>query len=90
MKKFLRTLFIASIIMLTSTISFSKTNDCFEPVNRAIFSFNMGLDKVIFKPFAKGYSYLPDPMKTGVKNATNNVSYFIQIPNQFLVVSYRH
>ena len=32
----------------------------------------------------KVISYLPSPIKTGVKNATNNVSYFIQIPNQFL------
>ena len=53
-------------------------------MNRAVFSFNIGLDKVIFKPIAKGYSYLPGPVKTGIKNATNNVSYFVQIPNQFL------
>ena len=32
----------------------------------------------------KGYSHLPGPIKKGVKNATNNVSYFVQIPNQFL------
>lgn len=89
MKKYLGILLITLVLTLTSTISFSKTKDCFEPVNRAIFSFNMGLDKVIFKPVAKGYSYLPDPVKTGVKNATNNVSYFVQIPNQFLQGKYK-
>ena len=89
MKKILGTLLVTSLLTLTSTISFSKTEDCFEPVNRAVFSFNMGLDKIIFKPVAKGYSYLPDPLKTGVKNATNNVSYFVQIPNQFLQGKYK-
>ena len=89
MKKFLSTLLVASVITLTSTVSFSKTEDCFEPVNRAIFSFNMGLDKIIFKPVAKGYSYLADPVKTGVKNVTNNVSYLVQIPNQFLQGKYK-
>ena len=28
------------------------TKDCFEGLNRATFSFNQGLDKVIFKPVA--------------------------------------
>ena len=84
MKKLLKISIIVLLALNVSSASFSKTEDCFEPVNRAIFSFNMGLDKVIFKPVAKGYSYLPDPVKSGVRNATNNVSYLIQIPNQFL------
>ena len=29
--------------------------DCFETVNRGIFAFNQGLDKIFFKPIAKGY-----------------------------------
>ena len=29
--------------------------DCFESLNRATFALNQGLDKVIFKPVAKGY-----------------------------------
>ena len=29
--------------------------DCFEKLNRVTFALNMGLDKVIFKPIAKGY-----------------------------------
>ncbi len=83
-------LFIYTLgIMAITTVSFSKTEDCFEPVNRAVFSFNMALDKVIFKPVAKGYSVLPSPLKTGVKNATNNVSYLVQIPNQFLQGKFR-
>ena len=70
--------------MSFSSTAFSKTKDCFENVNRFVFSFNMSLDKAIFRPVATGYSYLPNPVKKGVKNATNNVSYLVQIPNQFL------
>lgn len=84
MKYFIRLIFISCLIASFTTTSGAKTKDCFEKVNRAVFSFNMGLDKVVFKPVAKGYSYLPNPIKTGIKNATNNVSYFVQIPNQFL------
>ena len=84
MKKFFKLLLIVSLLINITSISNAKTKDCFESVNRFVFSFNMGLDKVVFKPIAKGYSYLPNPVKIGVRNATNNVSYFIQIPNQFL------
>tara|TARA_B100000963_G_C22620665_1_gene669795 strand:+ start:651 stop:1391 length:741 start_codon:yes stop_codon:yes gene_type:complete len=84
MKYFIRIIFLSCLCISFANAGIAKTKDCFETVNRAVFSFNMGLDKVIFKPVAKGYSYLPGPIKTGVKNATNNVSYLIQIPNQFL------
>ena len=43
--------------------------DCFEPINRVTFAVNMGLDKVIFKPVAKGYRVLPSPVRAGVSNA---------------------
>ena len=33
----------------------NPTKDCFEPLNRATFALNQGLDKAIFKPVAKGY-----------------------------------
>ena len=84
MNYFLKIIVINSMLISFSTSVSANTKDCFEGVNRAVFSFNLGLDKVIFKPIAKGYSYLPGPMKTGIKNATNNVSYLVQIPNQFL------
>ena len=58
--------------------------DCFEPLNRATFSLNQGLDKVIFKPIAKGYRKLPDPVQRGTKNAVTNLSNLITIPNNVL------
>ena len=60
------------------------TKDCFEPINRASFALNQGLDKVIFKPVAKGYRALPSPIKTGTGNVLNNLSNLITIPNNVL------
>ncbi len=60
------------------------TKDCFEPLNRASFALNQGLDKVIFKPVAKGYRALPVPIKKGTGNALNNLSSLVTIPNNVL------
>ena len=30
-----------------------EVNDCFESLNRGVFAFNQGLDKVVFKPLAR-------------------------------------
>ncbi len=58
--------------------------DCFETVNRGIFAFNQALDNVIFEPVAKGYRYIPSPIRTGTSNALNNLSNLITIPNNLL------
>ena len=94
MKKILTISLIA--IMLTASVnadtdgenSLSKKSkpvkDCFERLNRATFSLNMGLDKAIFKPVAKGYRSLPSPVRTGTSNALINLSSLITIPNNIL------
>ena len=61
-----------------------EVKDCFEKLNRATFAFNMGLDKVIFKPVSKGYRKLPSPIRTGTGNALSNLSNLITIPNNLL------
>ena len=94
MNKFL----IASLIsiMLTSSASagsdgensLSKnsrpTKDCFEGLNRVTFALNQSLDKVIFKPVAKGYRSLPSPIRAGTSNALINLSSLITVPNNIL------
>ena len=60
------------------------TKDCFEKINRASFTLNQGLDRVIFKPVAKGYRTLPSPIKTGTSNFLENLSNLITIPNNVL------
>jgi phospholipid-binding lipoprotein MlaA len=60
------------------------TKDCFEGLNRATFSLNQGLDRVIFKPVAKGYRKLPTSVRTGTSNALINLSSLITVPNNIL------
>ena len=61
-----------------------STKDCFEPLNRATFALNQGLDKAILKPVAQGYRSLPAPIKRGTGNVLNNLSTLITIPNNVL------
>ena len=63
--------------------------DCFEPLNRATFALNMGIDKVIFKPVAKAYRVLPSPIRTGTSNALDNISNLITIPNNVLQAEFK-
>ena len=44
-----------------------ETKDCFEGLNRGIFAFNQVLDQVIIEPAAKGYRYLPSPIRNGTR-----------------------
>ena len=62
----------------------TELKDCFEPLNRATFAFNQGLDKVIFKPIAKVYRVLPSPLRAGTSNALDNLSTLATIPNNIL------
>ncbi len=48
--------------------------DHLEPVNRAVYSFNSFIDKVMLKPLAMGYDELtPAPVQTGVRNVYSNL-----------------
>jgi phospholipid-binding lipoprotein MlaA len=58
--------------------------DCFEPLNRATFALNQGLDKIIFRPVSKAYRVLPSPVRAGTSNALDNLSTLVTIPNNIL------
>ena len=80
---------IISIICTTMLFflspSYSKaTEECFENVSRSVFKFNLAFDEKIFEPIAKGYSRLPQPLKTGTSNFTSNISNLLSIPNSIL------
>jgi phospholipid-binding lipoprotein MlaA len=57
--------------------------DPIEGFNRAVFSFNEGLDAAVIRPIAKGYeTVLPGPVRTGVSNFYNNIGdLFISVNN---------
>jgi len=58
--------------------------DPFEPINRAIFSFNNAADKIILEPVAKGYKKLPSPVQSGIGNFLDNLKMPLVIVNQLL------
>ena len=82
MKKLL-SIVIATIVISTfmNRSNAEEVKDCFEGLNRATFAFNQGLDKIIFKPVAKGYRKLPLPVRTGTSNVLSNLSNLVTIPN---------
>ena len=59
-------------------------NECFESVSRATLKFNMGLDKALFKPLAKGYRSLPVPIRMGTSNAVENLRSLLTLSNNIL------
>ena len=62
----------------------APVKDCFEGLNRGIFAFNQALDSVVFEPLAKGYRYLPSPIRTGTSNVVGNLSTLLTIPNNVI------
>lgn len=62
-----------------------EINDPLEPMNRAIFQFNRGLDTLILKPFAIMYSvFIPPPFQWGVNNFLNNLNTPVILANDLL------
>ncbi len=52
----------------------SEVNDPFEPLNRAIFSFNLAFDKVILRPTAVAYrAVVPSPARRSATNFLDNL-----------------
>ena len=59
--------------------------DPWEPMNRRIHGFNSSLDKYTAKPIAKGYEkVIPEPMRRGVRNFSNNLRGPLHIINNLL------
>ena len=81
---------LSFLIFTFANVSFAETKDCFEKINRGVFSFNQGLDRAIFKPVAKGYSHLPNTVQKGVRNVTSNVSHTVTIPNHILQGNFKN
>tara|TARA_B100001250_G_C19767734_1_gene775579 strand:+ start:247 stop:1095 length:849 start_codon:yes stop_codon:yes gene_type:complete len=89
-------IFIISLFISTSSFAGSdgqnelskesngQVKDCFEGINRGIFAFNQALDNIIVEPLAKGYRYLPSPIRNGTSNAISNLSLVVTIPNNIL------
>ena len=62
-----------------------KPGDPFEPMNRAVFTFNDGLDRYVAVPVAKGYQKVtPQPLRTAVSNFFSNLGDLSNAANALL------
>ena len=71
-------------IFLILSAKVTATEECFENTSRIVFKFNMGLDKAVIKPIAKGYNKLPKPIRNGASNFTSNIATLLSVPNAVL------
>ncbi len=63
----------------------SKVCDPLEPVNRAVYSFNAFLDKILFKPIAKTYKkVVPEVGRKGISNFLTNLTEPVTFANSIL------
>jgi phospholipid-binding lipoprotein MlaA len=64
---------------------FKANNDPFEPLNRKIFAFNMGLDRVLIKPLAKGYRRaIPSQGRDAIRHLLDNLNEPLVFANNIL------
>jgi phospholipid-binding lipoprotein MlaA len=69
----------AAVVVATTTASCAgpsaqEAADPFEPVNRAVFGFNMFADEWVLEPVARGYrAVAPAPVRRSVANFLNNL-----------------
>ena len=88
MSLFKNILLILSLTLLSAcaTVPGGPTEgDPFESYNRAMFSFNDGLDTHLLRPIAEGYdAVMPSPVKTGVSNFFSNIGDIFVILNDLL------
>jgi len=67
--------FLTGSCILTVGCATVKNSDSLEPVNRKVFAFNEGLDKVVLKPTASAYkAVVPSPARTGISNFFSNLA----------------
>ncbi len=83
---------IASLSLLVLTLLGCATvppaernaRDPWQRMNRGTYKFNDAFDRAIAKPVARSYVRLPQPIRTGVTNFFNNVTYPDVIVNALL------
>lgn len=88
--------FRQSIFALTVTIAFlvpissahadtiDEMNDPFERVNRVSFAVNQSLDKMVIRPIAVGYAYIPEPGRVLVTNLFDHWTSPVTLINDLL------
>ena len=74
-------LLLAVAVALTGCAAPSQHNDPFERSNRFMFKVNVQFDNYILKPVAKGYLYVPSPVRQSVRNFLDNLASPVTLAN---------
>jgi len=68
-----------------ASVAERDSRDPLESMNRAVFSFNEGVDKAVVKPLAKGYkTALPRLAQNGIRNVFSNLDDATEFANNLL------
>lgn len=68
-----------------NTAPYSEINDPWEPYNRAVFSFNRGVDYVLLDPLTEGYRFIvPDAFRIAISNFLKNIKSPVYLANELL------
>jgi phospholipid-binding lipoprotein MlaA len=72
-------------LQLAGCASNGDPRDPLEPMNRAVYDFNEGLDRIVLKPVAQGYqAVMPGFAQTGVRNFFSNLNDVAVLANDIL------
>ena len=86
LKLFVSLVVLSLLLNAPQTLAAEKytANECFEKLSRGTLKFNQGLDRVLFKPIAKGYRALPGPIRSGTSNFVGNLRSLLTLSNNIL------
>ncbi len=66
---------LATVLAAAAPASAADVRDPYEETNREIFQFNLGLDRGLIRPVARGYrTVAPEPFRDGLSNALENLT----------------
>lgn len=78
---------VAGLILAGCSVPDTPTDihDPYEPVNRAVHSFNKGVDTVAIRPASQVYGHIvPQPVRTGLDNVASNLGLPAAVANKSL------
>lgn len=73
----------------TPADSSAEVYDPFEPINRATYKFNDGLDKVVIGPVARSYQKSPRFLRNRIRNFSNNLAAPFTILNELIQLDFK-
>lgn len=89
-KTIIKKILMFSVVLMTGCATTQQNErvakiDPFEPMNRAVFSFNEAADDYVIKPIAEAYKFvLPEFVRTGVTNFFSNINDVLIAANNLL------